>query len=108
MDPLLKSLQSKGLGPFVGNTFAGAFIHADGIWTSSSQATLQEQIVTVCKFALEDGLSLNPTKCEAVLVSPIKPLELTPIAVLGSHTPPECQVSGVLVVLGPICHKSCR
>ena len=45
MDPLLKSLQSKELGPFIGTTFAGAFIHADDIQTiSSSQATLQAQI----------------------------------------------------------------
>ena len=48
MDPLLKSLQSKGLGPSVGGTYAGAFIHADDIRTiSSSRATLQEQIDTV-------------------------------------------------------------
>ena len=84
MDPLLQSIQSKGLGPFIGNTFAGAFIHADDIRTiSSSQATLQEQVNTVSKFALENGLTLNPTKCEAVLVSPTKPSELTPIAILG-------------------------
>ena len=84
MDPLLKSLQNKGLGPFVGNTFAGAFIHADDIRTiSSSRATLQEQIDTVSNFALENGLTLNPTKCEALLVSPTKPAESTSIAVLG-------------------------
>ena len=84
MDPLLKSLQSRGLGPFIGNTFAGAFIHADDIQTiSSTQATLQAQIHTVSKFALENGLTLNPTKCEAVLVSPTKSSELTPIAILG-------------------------
>ena len=35
MDPLLKSLQSKGLGPSVGGTYAGAFIHADDIRTIS-------------------------------------------------------------------------
>ena len=84
MDPLLKSLQSKGLGPSVGGTYAGAFIHADDIRTiSSSRATLQEQIDTVCKFAVDNGLSLNPTKCEVVLVSPSKPEESAPIAILG-------------------------
>ena len=84
MDPLLKSLQSKGLGPSVGGTYTGAFIHADDIHTiSSSRATLQEQIDTVCKFAVDNGLSLNPTKCEVVLVSPSKPEESAPIAILG-------------------------
>ena len=84
MDPLLKSLQSKGLGPSVGGTYAGAFIHADDIRTiSSSRATLQEQIDTVCKFAVDNGLSLHPTKCEVVLVSPSKPEESAPIAILG-------------------------
>ena len=84
MDPLLKSLQSKELGLFIGNTFAGAFIHSDDIQTiSNSQATLQAQINTVSKLVLENGLTLNPTKCEAVLVSPTKPSELTSIAVLG-------------------------
>ena len=86
MDPLLESLQSKKLGPFVGQTYAGAFIHADDIRTiSSSQATLQEQIDTVREFALENGLTLNPTKCEVVLISPSKPVESAPAALLGSQ-----------------------
>ena len=71
MDPLLKSLQSKALGPSIGDTYVGAFIHADDIRTiSSSRATLQEQIDTVQTFAVQNGLTLNPTKCEVVLVSP--------------------------------------
>ena len=86
MDPLLKSLQSKALGPSIGDTYAGAFIHADDIRTiSSSRATLQEQIDTVQTFAVQNGLTLNPTKCEVVLVSPSKPVESTPIAVLGGE-----------------------
>ena len=93
MDPLLKSLQSKGLGSFVGNTYAGAFIHANDKQTiSSSQAALQKQVDTVGNFdfVLENGLALNPTKYEAVLVSPTKPAELTPIAMLrGSYTLPQ-------------------
>ena len=36
MDPLLKSLQSKALGPSIGDTYAGAFIHADDIRTISN------------------------------------------------------------------------
>ena len=86
MDRLLKSLQSKKLGPFVGQTYAGAFIHVDDIRTiSSSQATLQKQIDTVREFALENGLTLNPTKCEVVLISPSKPAQSAPAALLGSH-----------------------
>ena len=82
----LKSLQSKALGPSIGDTYAGAFIHADDIRTiSSSRATLQEQIDTVQTFAVQNGLTLNPTKCEVVLVSPSKPVESTPIAVLGGE-----------------------
>ena len=62
MDPLLKSLQSKGLGPSISGTYAGGFIHADDIRTiSSSRATLQEQIDTVHAFAADNGLTLNPT-----------------------------------------------
>ena len=86
MDPLLKSLQSKALGPSIGDTYAGAFIHADDIRTiSSSRATLQEQIDSVQTFAVQNGLTLNPTKCEVMLVSPSKPVESAPIAVLGGE-----------------------
>ena len=81
MDPLLKSLQSKGLGLSVSETYAGGFIHADDIRTiSSSRTTLQEQINTVCTFAENNGLTLNPTKCEVVLISPSKPATTAPIA----------------------------
>ena len=91
MDPLLKSLQSNGLGLSVGDTYAGGFIHADDIRTiSSSWTTLQEQINTVCTFAENNGLTLNPTKCEVVLISPSKPATTTPIATLeGSGLVPQ-------------------
>ena len=83
MDPLLKSLQNKGLGPSVGDIYAGGFIHADDIRTiSSSRATLQEQINTVCTFAANNGLTLNPTKCEVMLISPSKPATTATIATL--------------------------
>ena len=83
MDPLLKSLQNKGLGPSVGGIYAGGFIHPDDIRTiSSSRATLQEQINTVCTFAANNGLTLNPTKCEVILISPSKPATTAPIATL--------------------------
>ena len=48
----------------------------------SSRATLQEQINTVCTFAEKNGLTLNPTKCEVVLISPSKPATTAPIATL--------------------------
>ena len=83
MDPLLKSLQNKGLGPSVGDIYAGGFIHADDIRTiSSSQATLQEQINTVCTFAANNRLTLNHTKCEVILIPPSKPATTAPIATL--------------------------
>ena len=83
MDPLLKSLQNKGLGPSVGDIYAGGFIHADDIRTISiSRATLQEQINTVCTVAANNGLTLNPTKCEVILISPSKPATTAPIATL--------------------------
>ena len=111
MDPLLKSLQSKALGPSIGDTYAGAFIHADDIRTiSSSRATLQEQIDTVQTFTVQNGLTLNPTKCEVVLVSPSKPVESAPIAVLGGETlTPRLSAK----CLGywwswDLCHQSCR
>ena len=79
----MKSLQNKGLGPSVGDIYAGGFIHADDIRTiSSSQATLQEQINTVCTFAANNGLTLNPTKCEVMLISPSKLATTATIATL--------------------------
>ena len=85
MDPLLKSLQNKGLGLPVGDIFEGGFTHADDIvirTISSSRATLQEQINTVCTFATNNGLTLNPTKCEVMLISPSKPATTATIATL--------------------------
>ena len=91
MDPLLKSLQSNDLGPLVGDTYAGGFIHADDISTiSSSRTTLQEQINTVCTFAANNRLTLNPTKCEVVLISPSRLATTAPIATLeGSGLVPQ-------------------
>ncbi len=86
MDPLLKSLQSNDLGPLVGDIYVGGFIHADDIRTiSSSRTTLQEQINTMCTFAANNGLTLNPTKCEVVLISPSKPATTAPIAALEGN-----------------------
>ena len=57
---------------------------------SSSRTTLQEQINTVCIFAVNNELTLNPTKCEVVLISPSKPAITVPIATLeGSGLVPQ-------------------
>ena len=86
MDPLLHHLQCQGLGPSIGETYAGAFIHADNIRTvSSSLATLQQQIDTVHTFAVQNGLTLNPNKCEVLMVSSTKPSGEIPTAVLGNQ-----------------------
>jgi C1A family cysteine protease len=86
VDPLLKRLENTGLGPSVLETYAGAFTHADDIRTiSSSLATLQKQIDTVHKFAMENGLTCNPTKCEVALILSFKPTASTPAATLGSQ-----------------------
>ena len=84
MDPLLHRLQCQGLGPSIGETYAGAFIHADDICTvSSSLATLQQQIDTVHTFGVQNGLTLNPNKCEILMVSSTKPSGEIPTAVLA-------------------------
>ena len=72
-------------------THAGGFIHADDICTiSSSRTTLPKQINTVCTFAAYNGLTLNPTKCEVVLISPSKLATTAPIATLeGSGLVPQ-------------------
>ena len=86
VDPLLHYLQGEGLGPSVGAIYAGTFAHADDIRTvSSSITTLQDQMESVHRFAVQNGLSLNPTKCEVLLVSSTKPTENTPTAILGGQ-----------------------
>ena len=82
-DPLLRCLESSGLGPSISNTYAGAFTHADNIPTvTSSLATLQRQLHTVHNFAAENDQVLNPTKCEVLLVSPSKPVSSAPARIL--------------------------
>ena len=86
MDPLLRCLESRGLGPSISDTYAGAFAHADDIRTvTTSLATLQEQINTVETFAVDNALMLNPTKCEVLLVSSSKPSPSTPAVILGNE-----------------------
>ena len=86
MDPLLQTLENKNLGPNISGTYVGAFAHADDIRTvTSSTFTLQQQINTVQSFAKENGLALNPTKCEVLLVSLSKSVSSAPVGILGSQ-----------------------
>ena len=86
MDPLLQTLENKNLGPNIYGTYVGAFAHADDICTvTSSTFTLQQQINTVQSFAKENGLALNPTKCEVLLVSSSKSVSSAPVGILGSQ-----------------------
>ena len=86
MDPLLQTLENKNLGPNISGTYVGAFAHADDIRTvTSSTFTLQQQIYTVQSFAKENGLALNPTTCEVLLVSSSKSVSSAPVGILGSQ-----------------------
>ena len=86
MDPLLKNLEYSALGPFIGDTYAGTFAHADDIRTvTSSLATLQQQISMVQSFATENALVLNPSKCEVLMVSSLKPASSVPVCTLGNQ-----------------------
>ena len=70
MDPLLKKLEENRLGPRVSGLYAGCFAHADDIRTlSTSRDTLDKQITDVEEFVSSNALSLNPSKCEVVVVN---------------------------------------
>ena len=64
MDPLLRKLQSSGLGLSVKQFYTGGFLHADDI--RSSEESIDRQVALVKTFA-EDKLNVN--KCEIVLFS---------------------------------------
>ena len=86
MDPLLGELERSSLGPSVYGTYAGAFAHADDIRTvTSSLPSLQQQIHVVQNFAKENALTLNPAKCEVLIVSPSKPVSATPVCTLADQ-----------------------
>ena len=86
IDPFLKCLECSGLGPFISDTYAGAFAHADdNTHITSSLDTLQQQLNTVQNFAAENALVLNPTKCEVLLMSSSKPASSAPVGVLGNQ-----------------------
>ena len=44
MDPLLRKLESSGLGLSVNGLFAGAYLHADDIRTLATTISLQKKV----------------------------------------------------------------
>ena len=65
MDPLLKSLESSGLGLCVNGLYGGAYLHADDVRTlSASVSSLQAQINLVLSFARENFLQHPSCKIE--------------------------------------------
>ena len=70
MDPLLRQLQTSGVGLSVNSFYAGGFLHADDIRTlATSEASMRYQIDLVKDFAEQNLLKLNVSKCEIVLFS---------------------------------------
>ena len=92
MDPLLKQLQTSGLGLSVNRCYAGGFLHADDIRTlATSEDSLQRQVGLVKAFAEENLLRLNVSKCEIVLFSQIRNI-----------VPPVCKVEGTVMPAGDV------
>ena len=70
MDPLLKQLETSGIGLSVNNFYAGGFIHADDIRTLASNIdSLTSQVSMVKDFASMNFFQLNIQKCEIVVFS---------------------------------------
>ena len=89
MDPLLKELERRSVGPCIGGLYCGAFAHADDIRTiSTSRDTLHEQISIVESFTVTNALVLNAQKCEVVVVSPTKPADVSVCTVAGHQLVP--------------------
>ena len=87
MDPLLRILESSGLGLSVNNLYSGAYLHADDIRTlASSVSSLQAQISEVLNFTSNNFLQLNPTNCEVVSFAQCKNIDN-----------PECKIEGKIV-----------
>ena len=67
IDPLLRKLESAGLGLMIHNFFVGGFAHADDIRTiTNSTTSLNAQLEAVSSFMSDNFLQLNPSKCEIV------------------------------------------
>ncbi len=92
MDPLLKQLQTSGLGLTVNRYYAGGFLHADDIRTlATSEESLQSEVALVKAFAEENLLRLNVSKCEIVLFSQNCNID-----------PPVCKVEGTVLPAGDV------
>ena len=77
IDPLLRKLERRSVGPCLRKLYCGAFAHADDIQTiSTSRDTLHEQISIVESFTKINVLVLNAQKCEVVVVSSKKPADV--------------------------------
>ena len=87
MDPLLRILESSGLGLSVNNLYSCAYLHADDIRTlASSVSSLQAQILEVLNFTSNSFFQLNPTKYEVVSFAQCKNINN-----------PECKIEGKIV-----------
>ena len=70
IDPLLRQMESKNLGPSFASLYLGASAHADDVRTITSfLQCLDKQVNLVQKFASENGLQLNTQKCEVMIAS---------------------------------------
>lgn len=73
MNPLLQRMQQLSLGATVHYLYVGAFAHADDIRTvTSSRESIEQQTNLTLSFTQESGLTLNPQKCEVVVMSKTK------------------------------------
>ena len=89
MDPLLRELEHRSVGPCLRELYCGAFAHADDIRTiSTSKDTLDEQISIVESFTMTNALMLNARKCEVVVVSSTKPADVALCTVAGHQLVP--------------------
>ena len=69
MDPLLRELQSLSVGTSVNGMYVRGFLHADEIRTLAvSPFCLEAQVAIRAKFAKENLLKLNTSKCEVIIV----------------------------------------
>ena len=91
MDPLLKQLQTSGLGLTINRFYAGGFLHADDIRTLATSESLQRQVELLKAFAEENLLRLNVSKCEIVIFSQNRNIDL-----------PVCEVEGAVLPAGDV------
>ena len=73
--------ESKGLGPSISDTYAGAFAHADDVRIPGHSARVNQHSGNLCC-----SLMLNPTKCEVLLMSSSKPSPSAPAVILGNES----------------------